>query len=99
MAPGSSTWFRSSTRSSTVAFPAVADRRATDPEGLRAAWAALERAWAATVDGAAAMPADTVDVSVFMTGIPAYAEVLEVRANRLAMVRDYLVTATPRGPG
>ena len=30
-------------------FPGRADRRATDPEGLRAAWAALERTWAATL--------------------------------------------------
>ena len=30
-------------------FPGRADRRAGDPEGLRAAWAALERAWAATL--------------------------------------------------
>src|ERR687889_550918 len=31
-------------------FPGRADRRATDPDGLRAAWATLERAWAATVE-------------------------------------------------
>jgi hypothetical protein len=45
-------------------FPGRAERRATDPDGLRAAWAALERAWAVTVERAAAMPAGTVDVSV-----------------------------------
>jgi hypothetical protein len=45
-------------------FPGRADRRAADPEGLRAAWAALERSWAATLRRAAAMPAGTVDVSV-----------------------------------
>src|SRR5215468_11190062 len=45
-------------------FPGRADRRATDPDGLRAAWAALERTWAATLGRAAAMPAGTVDVSV-----------------------------------
>src|SRR6476659_7378042 len=45
-------------------FPGRADRRAGDPEGLRAAWAKLERTWAATLARAAAMPAATVDVSV-----------------------------------
>lgn len=115
------------------------DRRAGDPGGLRAAWAALERTWAATLDRVAEMPAGTVDVSVggewsfaqtlrhlvmatdawlggpilgidqafhpigqpnteyetdgndmsvFTTVTPSYAEVLEVRAGRVAMVRD-----------
>ena len=45
-------------------FPGRADRRATDPDGLRAAWAALERTWAGTLERAVAMPAGTVDVSV-----------------------------------
>ena len=45
-------------------FPGRADRRADDPEGLRAAWAVLQSTWAATLDRAAAMPAGTVDVSV-----------------------------------
>lgn len=45
-------------------FPGRADRRAGDPDGLRAAWAMLERAWATTLDRVAAMPAGTVDVSV-----------------------------------
>jgi hypothetical protein len=45
-------------------FPGRAERRAEDPDGLRAAWAALERTWAATLDRAAAMPAGTVDISV-----------------------------------
>jgi DinB superfamily/Pentapeptide repeats (8 copies) len=45
-------------------FPGRADRRAKDPDGLRAAWAALERTWAATLELVAAMPAGTVDVSV-----------------------------------
>ena len=126
-------------------FPGRADRRAADPEGLRAAWAALERTWAATLERVAAMPAGTVDVSVdgewsfaqtlrhlvlatdtwlrraileieqpfhpiglagpgaeddgldmsiFMTDTPSYAEVLEVRAGRIAMVRDFLATVT-----
>jgi DinB superfamily/Pentapeptide repeats (8 copies) len=127
-------------------FPGYSDRRATTPDGLRAAWAALERAWAAAVARAAAMPAGTVDVSVdgewsfaqtlrhlvmatdawlvgpvlgvdqpfhpigqpnveyasdgndpsiFVTTSPSLAEVLEVRAGRVAMVRDFLASATP----
>lgn len=126
-------------------FPGRAERRAADPEGLRTAWAALERTWAATLERVAAMPAGTVDVSVagewsfaqtlrhlvlatdvwFRGGIlgieqplhpigqldagtaedgkmsvsgtaePTYAEVLEVRAGRIAMVRDFLATVTP----
>jgi len=126
-------------------FPGRADRRAADPEGLRAAWAAVERTWAATLERVAAMPAGTVDVSVdgewsfvqtlrhlimatdvwlrraileveqpfhplglpyegaeedgldmsvFTTGTPSYAEVLEVRAGHVAMVRDFLATVT-----
>jgi uncharacterized damage-inducible protein DinB len=114
-------------------FPGRADRRARDPEGLRAAWAALERTWAATLARAAAMPAGTVDVSVdgewsfaqtlrhlvhatdiwfrrgilevdqpfhpiglgnVDTAIPAYAEVLQVREERVAMVREFLATVS-----
>jgi hypothetical protein len=45
-------------------FPGRADRRADDPEGLRAAWAVLQSAWMATLDRAASMPVGTVDVSV-----------------------------------
>jgi hypothetical protein len=128
-------------------FPGRAERRAGDPDGLRAAWAALERTWAATLERAAAMPADAVDesvdgewsfaqtlrhlvlatdmwlgkaileieqpfhplgqtdtgtgddggldMSVFTTVKPSYAEVLEVRAGRVAMVRDFIGTVTP----
>lgn len=126
-------------------FPGRAGRRATDPDGLRAAWAALERTWAATLERVAAMPAGTADVSVggewsfaqtlrhlvmatdawlgrailgigqpfhpigqpnaeyetdgndmsvFTTVTPSYADVLEVRAGRVAMVRDFLATVT-----
>jgi DinB superfamily/Pentapeptide repeats (8 copies) len=126
-------------------FPGRADRRATDPDGLRAAWAALERTWAATLGRVSAMPAGTVDVSVggewsfaqtlrhlvmatdawlgraimgveqpfhpigqpnaeyetdgndmsiFATVAPSYADVLEARAGRVAMVRDFLLTVT-----
>lgn len=45
-------------------FPGRELRTAEDPEGLRAAWVAVEQAWAATVDRATAMPAGTVDASV-----------------------------------
>ncbi|MDT0164112.1 DinB family protein [Actinotalea sp. AC32] len=45
-------------------FPGRSQRRVTDPDGLRAAWAALERTWAATLDRVAGMPPGTVDVSV-----------------------------------
>jgi len=126
-------------------FPGRADRRVADPDGLRAAWVTLERTWASALDRVAAMPADTVDVSVggewsfaqtlrhlvvatdawlgravleleqpfhpigltwpkaaddgldmslFTTVPPSYAEVLEVRAGRVAMVRDFLATVT-----
>ena len=126
-------------------FPGRADRRAGSPEGLRAAWAVLERAWQATLDRVAAMPAGTVDISVdgewsfaqtlrhlvmatdtwlgrgimdidqpyhpigqpnaeyetdgydlsvFSAVAPSYAEVLEVRAERVARVRDYLCAVT-----
>jgi uncharacterized protein YjbI with pentapeptide repeats len=126
-------------------FPGRADRRAGDPDGLRAAWATLERTWAATLERVAAMPAGMVDVSVggewsfaqtlrhlvlvtdawlgraileieqpfhpigqtgpgaeddgfdmsiFTTVTPSYADVLEVRAGRVAMVRDFLATVT-----
>jgi len=126
-------------------FPGRADRRVGDPDGLRVAWATLERTWAATLERVAAMPAGTVDISVggewsfaqtlrhlvlatdtwlgraileieqpfhpiglagpgaeddgldlsiFTTVTPSYAEVLEVRAGRVGMVRDFLATIT-----
>jgi hypothetical protein len=126
-------------------FPGRADRRAEDPAGLRAAWATLERTWAATLDRVASMPAGTVDISVagewtfaqtlrhlvlatdvwlrrailqidqpfhplgqagagaeddgldmsiFTTVAASYDEVLEVRAGRVAMVRDFIATVT-----
>lgn len=124
-------------------FPGRAERRAGDPEGLRAAWAKLERTWAATLERVATMPAGAVDVSVggewsfaqtlrhlvlasdmwlggaileieqpfhpigqldsgtevpgatFAAVTPLYDEVLDVRAGRVAMVRDFLATVTP----
>lgn len=45
-------------------FPGRALRQAEDPEGLRAAWAAVERAWDGAVERAAAMPPGTVDLQV-----------------------------------
>lgn len=127
-------------------FPGRGDRRAGDPDSLRAAWSTLERTWAATLARVAAMPVGTVDVSVggewsfaqtvrhlvlatdawlgravlgieqpfhpfgqagpgaeddgldmsiFVTDTPSYAQVLEVRAGRVAMVRDFLASVTP----
>ena len=126
-------------------LPGRAQRRPRDPEGLRAAWAALEQTWAATLERVAAMPAGTVDIpvdgewsfaqtlrhlvmatdtwfrkaileidepyhligqpnaeyetdgydlSVFAAAAPSYVEVLKVRAQRAAMVRDYLAAVT-----
>jgi DinB superfamily/Pentapeptide repeats (8 copies) len=126
-------------------FPGRADRRAGDPQGLRAAWAALERTWAATLRRVAAMPSGTVemsvagewsfaqtlrhlvlatdmwlgrailgierpfhplglvdsgtqddgfDMSVFATDTPTYSQVLDARADRVAMVRDFLAAIT-----
>ncbi|MFC7621873.1 DinB family protein [Microlunatus sp. GCM10028923] len=45
-------------------FPGRAERRAADPDGLRAAWAALEQAWAVIIERVATMPDGTVDISV-----------------------------------
>ncbi len=127
-------------------FPGRALRRAADPEGLQAAWAAVERQWEATLARVSSMPAGTVDVrvdgewsfaetlrhlvmatdtwlrgavlrveqpyhplgqpnveyatdghdpAVFSDTSPTYPEVLEVRADRVALVRDFLAGATP----
>ncbi len=126
-------------------FPGRAARRADDPAGLRAAWAALELAWSAAIGRADAMPTGTVDISVdgewsfaqtlrhlimatdtwlrraileieqpfhpigqpnveyetdgndmsvFSTVAPSFTEVLEVRADRVGLVRDFLATVT-----
>jgi hypothetical protein len=120
-------------------FPGRENRRAADPDGLRAAWAQVEEAWATARERVAAMPTGTVDISVdgewsfaqterhlvqatdiwLGRGIlerddpyhplglkygdtdapgataPPYAEVLEARASRVAMVRDLIAAITP----
>lgn len=127
-------------------FPGRELKQAKDPEGLRAAWVALERAWSAAVERVAAMPPGAADVSIdgewsfaqtlrhlafaadawlgkailrlpqpfgplgqpnveyytdgfdgsiFAVEQPTFAEVLEFRAQRQAMVRDFLATVTP----
>jgi DinB superfamily/Pentapeptide repeats (8 copies) len=125
-------------------FPGRSERRATDPDGLRAAWAAVQTAWEAILLRVATMPAGTTDISVddewsftqtlrhlvlatdmwlgravleierpfhpigrgvgapddgadtsiSASAAPSYAEVLEVRAGRVAMVTDFLATVT-----
>lgn len=45
-------------------FPGRADRAAASPDGLRTAWAGLERTWASAIERVAAMPEGTSDVSV-----------------------------------
>lgn len=45
-------------------FPGRAQRTAETPEDLRAAWAALEGAWADAVERAAGLPVDVVEQSV-----------------------------------
>ncbi|WP_315094699.1 DinB family protein [uncultured Cellulomonas sp.] len=127
-------------------FPGRGQRRAQDPDGLRAAWEVLQATWAATLVRVDSTPAGTVDVSVdgewsfsqtlrhlvmatdtwlgraiqqreqpyhplglanagaeadgldlsiFRTATPAFDEVLAVRTDRVAMVRDFLATVTP----
>lgn len=45
-------------------FPGRELRSAADPEGLRAAWAALERTWTATLERVASMPVGAAEVCV-----------------------------------
>lgn len=79
-------------------FPGRADRRATDPDGLRAAWATLERTWAATLERVAAMPAAAVDVSV--SGEWSFAQTLRhlVHATDTWLGRAILGVAQPYHP-
>lgn len=127
-------------------FPGRELRHAEDPDGLRAAWAALERAWAAAVDRVVSMPegaadisidgewsfaqtlrhlafatdawlgkailrlpqpfhplgqphaeyeTDGLDMSIFPAARPSLAQVLDMRAERQAMVREFLTGVTP----
>ena len=62
-------------------FPGRDTRRASDPEGLRAAWEVLQGTWAAD---------EGLDMSVFTARTPSFEEVLEARAGRVAMVRDVI---------
>lgn len=129
-------------------FPGRHLMTADDPDGLRAAWAAVETAWDGTLERAAAMPSGSVDVqvdgewsfaqtlrhlvmatdlwirgavlgveqplhpigvvfdgaeqagfdiSVLTHDSPTWDEVLEVRADRVATVRDLLATVTAEG--
>jgi Uncharacterized low-complexity proteins len=129
-------------------FPGRELRGAKTPEGLRAAWEAVQRTWAQTLERAAALPAGALDesvdgewsfaqtlrhlvmatdvwlgraiqrkeqpyhpaglpndddgggtaayedTSVFSATAPSYADVLEARASRVAMVADFLATVT-----
>src|SRR4051794_35607939 len=45
-------------------FPGRSERRAESPAGLRAAWTAVEQAWNAAIERAAALPATSVDVRI-----------------------------------
>jgi hypothetical protein len=45
-------------------FPGRELRTASDPDGLRAAWAALEASWSAVLERVSAMPLGTVEESV-----------------------------------
>jgi hypothetical protein len=126
-------------------FPGRELRTAGDPDGLRAAFAALHDSWSALLDRVSTMPAGTVersvdgewsfaqtlrhlvlatdmwlgkgilqldqpfhplgisdasmaaegwDMSVFTTEEPSYDEILAARADRVAMVRDFIAGVT-----
>ena len=126
-------------------FPGRAGRGATDPDGLRGAWSAVQETWGRALERVATMPQGTVDVSVdgewsfaqtlrhlvfatdvwlrkailevpqpyhpigqtipesagdgvdltlFATAKPPYAEVVEVRTGRVAMVTGFLAAVT-----
>lgn len=91
-------------------FPGRSERRAESPAGLRAAWETATRSWDAAIDRAAALPAGSVDVRVDdewsfaetlgvgyggrASEAASFDDVLAARADRVAMVRDYLATVT-----
>ncbi len=79
-------------------FPGRADRRASTPEGLRAAWTAVEAAWRRALDRAAELPEGSVDVSV--AGEWSFAQTLRhlVHATDLWLGRAVLERAEPFHP-
>lgn len=79
-------------------FPGRELRGAAAPDGLRAAWAAVEAAWAQTVTRAVAMPAGTVDASV--AGEWSFAQTLRhlVMATDVWLGRAILELAQPYHP-
>lgn len=72
-------------------YPGRALRTAADPGGLRAAWTAVEDAWAARLDRVATMPAGTVDASV--AGEWSFAQTLR----HLVMATDVWLRQTVQG--
>jgi hypothetical protein len=112
-------------------YPGRSERRARSAAGLRAAWTTVDRAWAAAIESAMALPAGSVDIRIAdewsfsetlrhlvhagkgvlgleeadfhplglgdgSTGhepVP-FDEVLAARADRAAMVRDFLAVVT-----
>jgi len=117
-------------------FPGRSERRGQSPAGLREAWAIVDRAWDAAIEGAAALPAGSVDLRIdeewsfaetlrhlvhatdiwlgkgvlgfeetdfhplglghgsHGSGAVSFDDVLAARADRVAMVRDFLATVT-----
>lgn len=61
---------------------------------LRGAILEIEQPFHAIGQRDASYEADGAEMSIFATVAPSYAEVLEVRAGRVAMVRDLLATVT-----
>lgn len=72
-------------------FPGRALRAAEGPDGLRAAWSAVQAAWAATIARAQALPEGSLDVSV--AGEWSFAQTLR----HLVMATDVWLTRTAIG--
>lgn len=79
-------------------FPGRSQRRAEDADGLRAAWAALEQQWAATLARVETMPPGAVDISV--AGEWSFAQTLRhlVHATDLWLGRSVLELEHPLHP-
>jgi hypothetical protein len=79
-------------------FLGRADRRASTPEGLRAAWSSVEAAWRGALDRAAGLPKGSVDVSVAREW--SFAQTLRhlVHATDLWLGRAVLDLANPFHP-